>query len=105
MISLVWDWRELSKEVLGVDSQDKEGKGSEVGAISAHPTLWPLLSPGYPQEGEYRQYFPFPEADHLPLPPLLYSLSAWSPPVLHIPSARILPFPLPSCPGCRYLPW
>lgn len=76
MISLVWDWRELSKEVLGVDSQDKEGKGSEVRAISAHPMLWPLLSPGYPQEGEYRQHFPFPEADHLPLPPLLYSLSA-----------------------------
>ena len=76
MIPLVWDWRELSKEVLGVDSQDKEGKGSEVGAISAHPMLWPLLSPGYPQEGEYSQHFPFPEGDHLPLPPFLYSLSA-----------------------------
>lgn len=97
MIPLVLDWRELSK-VLGVDSQGKEVKGSEVGAISAHPMLWPLLSPGYPQEGEYSQHFPFPEADHLPLPPF-YSLSALSPPVLHITSAIVLPFPLPSCSG------
>ena len=52
MIPLVRDWRELSKGVLGVDYQGKEGKGSEVGAISAHPVLWPLLSPGYPQEGQ-----------------------------------------------------
>ena len=45
MIPLVRDWRELSKGVLGVDYQGKEGKGSEVGAIAAHPVLWPLLSP------------------------------------------------------------
>ena len=37
MIPLVRDWRELCKGVLGVDSQGEEGKGSEVGAISAPP--------------------------------------------------------------------
>lgn len=100
MIPLVQDWRELSKGVLGVDSQGKEGKGSEVGAISAHPVLRPLLSPGYPQEGAYSQHFPFPEVAHLPLPPFPYSLFALSPPVLHSTSARILPLPFPSCSGC-----
>ena len=99
MIPLVRDWRELSKGVLGVDYQGKEGKGSEVGAISAHPVPWPLLSPGYPQEGECSQHFPFPAADHLPLPPFPYSLFALSPPVLHSTSARILPLPFPSCSG------
>lgn len=71
MIPLIPECREIRKEVLGVDYEGKEVRRSEVG-VSAHPMLWPLLSPGYPQEGECSQRsLSFPRGDHLPQPPFL----------------------------------
>lgn len=66
------------------------------GAISAHSTLWPLVSPGNPQEGEYtQQSLPFPREAPPPLPLSPYSFSAWSAPVPHIIFLRMLPLPPP----------
>lgn len=75
---------ENSAEVLGVDSQGKEVRGTQVGVISAHPCSGPLCPQDIPRkESAVSSPFPFPEVDHLPLPPFLSSLSALSPPVPH----------------------
>lgn len=83
-------------------------KAFRSGAISAHSTLWPLVSPGNPQEGEYtQQSLPFPREALPPLPLSPYSFSAWSP-VPHITFIRMLPLPsLPApvtntCPGAYH---
>lgn len=70
-----------------MDPPGKEVKrASGVGALSAHRTPWPLLSPGNPQEGERDQSSPpFPRMGPLPATsgsPALFI--AWSPPVPHI---------------------
>lgn len=74
-----------------------ESKAVRRGAIFAHYTLWPLVSPGNPQEGEYtQQSLPFPREAKGPPPPLTlspYSFSDWSPPVPHITFTRTLPLP------------
>ena len=99
MIPLVRDWRELCKGVLGVDSQGEEGKGSEVGAISAPPCYGHSFPQDIPRK-RVQSALSFPRGGPPAPIRIPYSLFALSPPVLHITSARILPLPLPSCSGC-----